>query len=72
MSDAKATAKQLASLAGVKLGKPTHITESTYAPSPVVPRVAYAYAEEAVVETPISPGETEISLTVQVVYAIRN
>ena len=69
---AKAKAKQLAELGGVTLGKPTYISEGiSY---PVYPR-EYMYemaasAAAPVPETPISPGEMEISLTVQVVYAI--
>ena len=72
MAEAKAKAKQLAELAGVILGKPTYISEGiSY---PVYPR-EYMYemaasAAAPVPETPISPGEMEISLTVQVVYAI--
>ena len=71
IADAKAKAEQLAKLAGVRLGKPTYISEGTQV-SPIYPRGA-VYVEEAVAApTPISPGETEISLTVQVVYAILN
>lgn len=69
MADARAKAEQLAELAGVKLGKPTYISEwSSY---PVYQRdVYYEAAAPAPMPTPISPGEVEISLTVQVVYAI--
>jgi len=70
MAEAKAKAKQLAELAGVTLGKATYISEGiSY---PIAPR-EFAIMEEAVAaaETPISPGEMEISLTVQVVYAIK-
>ena len=69
MADAKAKAKQLANLADVTLGKPTYISESIQIPSPIYPRVAY---EEAPIPAaaPISPGEMEISLTIQVAYAI--
>jgi len=70
MADAKAKAEQLAELAGVTLGKPTYISEGiSY---PIYPRGAIAM-EEALAPapaTPISPGEMEISLNVQVVYAI--
>ena len=73
MAEAKAKAKQLASLADVTLGKPTYISEGVQAP-PIYQRgVVY---EEAMMAVPkaasISPGETEINLTVQVVYAILN
>lgn len=68
MADARAKAEQLADLAGVTLGKPTYISESTQSLPPMV-RMAEVEAA-APAETPISPGEMEISLTVQVAYAI--
>jgi len=71
MAGAKAKADQMAELAGVTLGKPTYITESVYAAPPIYPRVMYEVEAAAAVPTPISPGETEISLTVQVAYAIQ-
>jgi uncharacterized protein YggE len=72
MADAKAKAEQLASLAGVELGAPTYISEgSVYNPvdyrdmgGMVVPM---AIDESS---TSISPGELEITLSVQVAYAI--
>ncbi len=67
MADAKAKAKQLADLSGVRLGKPTYINEYGGYISPVVFR-DFGLVEGAT--TPISPGETEIQLTVQVVYSI--
>ena len=72
MADAEARAEQLAYLSGVELGKPTYINESGgYIP---FPREYYMAASEAVpapaLPTPISPGETEIRLTVNVVYSI--
>lgn len=72
MADAEAKAEQMASLAGVRLGKPTYISESGYLPPPIYPRVAY---EEVPMPAPappppISPGEMEITLTVQIAYAI--
>ena len=71
MADAKAKAKQLASLGGVNLGKPIYISEGGgYIP---VPRDYYLKGEAEgapAPTTPISPGETEIRLTVQVVYSI--
>jgi uncharacterized protein YggE len=68
MADAKAKAEQLAELAGVTLGKPTYISEGTQIPPPIYFRGADV--EMTAPSTPISPGEMEISLTVQVVYAI--
>ena len=69
MADARAKAEQLAELGGITLGKPTYISESMVIPSPIYP--VRAEAAPVVAETPISAGETEISLTVQVVYAIQ-
>ena len=69
MADAKAKAEQLAALAGVTLGKPTYIAESGgYIP---IYYDLMATAEGVPSSTtPISPGETEIRITVQVVYSI--
>ena len=71
MADAADKAKRLAELAGVKLGKPTFISESSASvpPSPIFAR-DFAFAAEAKA-TPISPGETDIILNIQVVYSIR-
>jgi len=71
MADAKAKAEQLADLGNVRLGKPTYISES----GAYVPVVREFYGEAAMPSmaappTPISPGETEIRLSVQVVYSI--
>ncbi len=74
IEDAEAKAKQLAELTGETLGKATYISEGTQQPpfswieydrvGATVPVPAPAPP------TVISPGETEISLTVQVAYAI--
>jgi len=70
MAEAKAKAEHLAQLGGVSLGKPTYISEGVQAP-PISPRSAI-WVEEAVKEpTPISPGEIEVTVTVQVVYSIQ-
>jgi uncharacterized protein YggE len=71
MADAEAKSEQLAKLGGVKLGKPTYISES----GAYVPVVRDFYGEgvmpaPAAPSTPISAGETEIRLSVQVVYRI--
>lgn len=70
VANANATATQLASLAGVTMGKPVFITESSgyYPPSPV-----YYAAREATPApaTPINPGTTQISVNVEIVYAIQ-
>lgn len=71
MADAENKARQLAELSGIKLGKPTYINESGgFIPPPeYLPRPMPAPPMVAA-ETPISPGETEIRLTIQVVYSI--
>jgi uncharacterized protein YggE len=70
VTDAAAKAKKLAETAGVKLGKPTYISENSYMPGPIY-RDAYA-AESATAPavTSISPGELELTTTVQIAYAI--
>lgn len=71
IADARARAEQLAGLAEVKLGKPTYISESTQLPPPIYPVPMYERAMGIpAVETLISPGEMEISITVQLVYSI--
>ncbi len=69
MADAKAKAEQLAALAGVTLGKPTYIAESG-GYIPIYYDLRGAAEGVSAPTTPISPGETEIRLTVQVVYSI--
>jgi len=73
MADARAKAEQMAKLAGVTLGKPTYISESIQVPPPIYPRAMYEAGASvpALAPTPISPGEMEISLTVQIAYAIQ-
>ena len=67
--DAMAKAEKIASIANVTLGNPTYISESGgYLPQPYP---VGGYAEGLSVATPISPGEMEISLTVQIGYAIQ-
>lgn len=68
MADAEAKAKQLATLAVVTLGKPTYISESIYIPFPI--RGAGEAVAPAPDMTSISPGEMQISISVQVTYAI--
>ena len=71
MADAEAKAKQLAELGGVTLGKPTFISEGAQIPSPIYPRAVYEEVPiPAAAPPPISPGEMEISLTIQVAYAV--
>ncbi|MFC1911048.1 SIMPL domain-containing protein [Chloroflexota bacterium] len=73
MAAAKAKAEQLAKAAGVTLGKPSYVTESSYIPGPIY-RDTYMKAEAAMAPaatpTPISAGEMEITVNVQVTYNI--
>ncbi|MEW6142949.1 MAG: SIMPL domain-containing protein [Chloroflexota bacterium] len=74
MADALARAKQIADGADIRLGKPTYISEGQlYVPQPrfVNYELKSAAGAPAPAPTPISAGETEIRLTVQVVYEIR-
>lgn len=71
MADAEAKAKQLADLGGVKLGKPIYINEySGYISPPIIYRDFEVSEALPAPTTAISPGETEIQLTIQVVYSI--
>jgi len=74
MDDAEARARHLAELAGVTLGKPTYISEGVQ--TPIYRDMYYEYGGMAPAPAPapaspsISPGELEVSLTVQVAYSI--
>ena len=71
MADARAKAEQLAELAEVTLGKPAYISEGTiYAPTVYRQDFAEKAAGAPAMDTSIVPGELEISLNVQVAYAI--
>ena len=71
VADAETKAKQLAELAGVKLGKPTYVSESGQTPPPIYREDMFVKAAGAPMqETSISPGEIEISLNVQLAYGI--
>jgi uncharacterized protein YggE len=72
MEDARDKAEQLAEVAGVELGAPTYIYEGSVS-SPVVYRgMGGALPPVAIDEssTSISAGELDITLSVQVAYAI--
>lgn len=69
VEDARARAQQLADLAGVTLGDALSISES----SGGFARQQFAVAEAAFAAdsaTPISPGESQVSVTVHIVFAI--
>ena len=70
VKDAENKAKQFASLTGVKLGKPTYISEgAVYVPS-LMKGGYYDEMGAAPPPTPISPGELKITINVQIAYAI--
>lgn len=75
MADAKEKAEQLADLADVTLGKPSHVSENSYTPGVVYPRASYDFEESmsgaAINTTEISPGEMDISITIDVIYTIQ-
>lgn len=68
VADAQAKAQQMAKLGNVTLGRLTYMSESASVPPPVP--VAYM-ADRAGGTTPISPGETEITVTVQMAFDIQ-
>ncbi|PKH45745.1 SIMPL domain-containing protein [Dehalococcoides mccartyi] len=71
IQDAKAKAEQMASVAGVSLGKLIYISET----SNYIPRWDYAkdagMASSVPEVTPISSGETTVTVSVQAVYSIK-
>jgi uncharacterized protein YggE len=70
MADAEAKAEQLADLAGISLGKPTYISEGSVSPPVIYRDAGMAIPAPAESTTPISPGEIELTLDIQVAYAI--
>lgn len=71
IADARAKAQQLASFAGVHLGSPFYISESGGFAPIYQDYYGVGIMEAGRVPTPISPGETEITLTVQMAFAIQ-
>lgn len=67
VADAKVKAERLAELSGVDLGKVISISESFSVPP--IPMAREADLAEAP-STPIEPGEMDVTLNVEVVYAI--
>ena len=75
VTDAKDKAEQIASLAGMKLGEPIYISESTV--SPIYEGMVYGLSAPMPVPAPapaptpsISPGEIEISVNMQIAYSL--
>jgi uncharacterized protein YggE len=71
VKDAQAKAQQIAGLLGIALGQPVYITENS--PYVSVTRDYYAAgaATSSEAPTPVLPGEQELTVTVQIVYAIK-
>ncbi|GAB4409614.1 MAG: SIMPL domain-containing protein [Anaerolineales bacterium] len=69
VADAQARAEALASLSGVSVGEVISISEVIGTPSPVY--YGLAKVEGMGGATPIQPGEYEMTMSVQVTYAIR-
>jgi len=71
MADARAKAEQIAEFYGITLGKPTHVSEGSTPTPPIWDLYYYrGGAAEGLAPTPISAGETELSLSIYVTYAI--
>jgi uncharacterized protein len=72
VQDAKSKAEQIAKLTGVSLGKATYISESSLSAPVPYPVVAMRSDVSGIGSTTsISPGETDITLNVQVAYGIQ-
>ena len=72
MVDALKKAQQLAKLGGVTLGKPAFISESGgYAPQPPIYYDSAARGAAPEMVTPVTPGETELQLSILVIYNIQ-
>lgn len=68
VEDAKNKAEELAELNGVTLGKVTYITEGSFSAPLKYDNALRDIEELGASTTPISPGELEIYLSVQIVY----
>jgi len=71
IQDAMSKAKQMANTADIELGKLIYMSESTPYVPPVVVRDYAMKAGAVPAPTPISPGELEIQVNVQMVYEIK-
>jgi hypothetical protein len=74
LTDAKAKAEQLAKASGVTLGKPVMITDNSYSnPMPIyyAKDQAMWMGAETAVSNALSPGETEVTINVNVMYQIK-
>lgn len=69
---ARAQADQLAQAAGVEVGKVVSITEQSFAPAPLAYTGDLAVSKSAAAGTEVQAGSQEVSVTVQVVYELKN
>ena len=70
--EAEAKASQLANLAGVELGQAMFISEGVATPDAVRSDLAFRAVAMESRATPISAGETELSLTISALFGIGN
>lgn len=71
LQDAMAKAQQIAQVTGVKLGAPFYISESGGSPVVAQRNFAAGAASQASAPTPINPGNSEVNIQVQMVFAIQ-
>ncbi|HZO12553.1 MAG TPA: SIMPL domain-containing protein [Polyangiaceae bacterium] len=69
MAEARAKAEQLAKLAGVELGAPLSVEETSFS-MPPVPMPGMMAEAKAMPQTPIEPGMSKISIDVRVRWSI--
>ena len=70
MEEARSKAETLAQAGGIELGEPISISEAGGAVPVAFDRDQFAAAQEAGALTPIQVGELDVTVTVQVVYAV--
>ncbi len=70
LEDATAKAEQIASVMNITLGEPVYISQQGGTPFAVQESASFARLAAADASTPISAGEQEITVRVQVVFAI--
>lgn len=71
VDDAKAKAQELAGLNGVTLGEVVSVSEVVQGPGPLFDTASYAQGVGGGGVGPISPGEIEVTIQLQVSYAIQ-
>lgn len=71
MADARARADQIAQAAGVRVGKPISVSESSSGVVPLSADRGVAVAAAAPSPAPVEVGQSDVRITVQVVYSIQ-